>query len=48
MWKLPIDQSFENENNINDIETCEIYMNDARMEERFENNPIVQTKKIEI
>jgi hypothetical protein len=33
LWKLEMDQSYENENRINDNETCEIFMNDVIMEE---------------
>jgi hypothetical protein len=38
-----MDQSFKNENKVNANETCEFFMYDV-LEERFEENLIVQTK----
>jgi hypothetical protein len=42
--KLPMDQSFKNENRINVNETCGVFINDVIMEETCDKNPIVQTK----
>ncbi len=43
LWKFVMDQSFKNENKVNANETCEFFMYDV-LEERFEENLIVQTK----
>jgi hypothetical protein len=42
--KLPMDQSFKNENKVNVNETCGVFINDVIMEETCDKNPIVQTK----
>lgn len=39
-----MDQSSKNESRVNDNETYGVLMNNVIMEERYENNPNVQTK----
>ncbi len=44
LWKLPMEESFANENMISgNNETIEICMNDVVLEGRFEENSSVQT-----
>ncbi len=45
LWKLPVEQSFVNENVISENnEIIEISMNDVVLEDGFEENPSVQTE----
>ncbi len=42
--KLPINQSFENENRISVNQTCGVFINDVIMEETCDKNQTIQTK----